>query len=268
MRRTKDLYKRVARTGLAGVLLLVTPACARAASAPPPLGGAVLPIVWAAPSVADTGTLYLSGEGSVRVTADRVRIRLAVETEAASAVEAASLNATRTTAVIAALRPLLGDDDRMETSGYQLTPVYAPRNREDTSDRIIGYQALNHVTVVAEVGMAGPLLDASIGSGANRVAELSFFAADLSEARDEALRQAIAQARHQAMVISDALGVPLGEILEVRTGMSAPSFQRGAVQYEMAFADATPIEAGSQVVTASVNITWRLGTGESGGGMR
>lgn len=266
---TKDLYKRVAGTGLVGLLLLVAPACALGASLPVPTGDSALPTVWSAPSMPDTGTLYLSGEGSVRVAANRVRIRLAVETEASSAAEAATLNAAQTSAVFAALRPLLADDDRMETSGYQLTTVYAPRDREDTGNRVIGYRTLNHVTVVlADVEMAGPVLDAAIASGVNRVAELSFFASDLSEAQDEALRRAIAQARHQAMVISDALGVPLGAILEVRSGVSAPSVQRESMQFEMARADATPIEAGSQVVTASVSITWRLGSGEINEGMR
>ena len=228
-----------------------------------------LDLRWSMPAVADTGTLVLSGEGSVRVPADRARIQIAVETDAVSAAEAAARNATQTTAVIAALRPLLGDDDRMETSGYQLTPVYAPRNRDDDGPRIIGYQALNHVTVViAQVDLAGAVLDAAIGAGANRVAELSFFASDLTAAREEALRMAIAQARQQALIVADALEVPLGGILDVRTGMSEPSFRRGAMQFEMAMADATPIEAGSQVVTASVTVTWSLPGTTLPGGMR
>ena len=233
-------------------------ACAPASGTVPTPDSRPAPVPAAA--AVDTARIVVSGTGSVRVPSDRASIRLAIETEGSTAGDASGANARLAGAVLDAIRPHLGGDDRLETAGYRVEPV----NELDPETRrtyITGYRVRNSVVVVlSDLDAVGPVMDAALAVGANRVDDLSFFASNLDQARAEALRIAVAQARMQATAAADALGVPLGAIVEVQTGTSTPG---GMETMMMAAFDSraagTPVEAGTNVVNANVTITWTLG---------
>ncbi|MGD2071394.1 MAG: SIMPL domain-containing protein [Gemmatimonadota bacterium] len=207
--------------------------------------------------------LEVSGTAQVSVPADRARIRFAVETRAPTAAEATGQNADRMDAVVGALRGLDLEGARLETSGYQLTPVYRRPERGGEQQVIDAYRALNHVELtVDDVDAVGRALDAGIEAGANRVAGLSFEARDTDEARLEAVRAAVAKARQEAQAMAGALGLPLGPPLEVRGGAQVPTPPRPVAYMRMDAAmeqaAPTPVEPGEQTVTASVTIKYRL----------
>ncbi len=211
---------------------------------------------------ADTvGTVEVTGYGEVTVDPDRVETSFAVETEAESARAATTKNAERMEAVIAALRDTELEGLRIETHGYNLQPRYRRANsNEPRANRIVGYQALNNVRVsVADISTAGPLIDAAIDAGANRVASLVFLATETEQARLEALRMAVENARREAEIIAQAMGVPLGPPLEVRgTPAPVPRLQARA-SLAMAAEALTPVEPTRQTVRATVTIRYRLG---------
>jgi len=181
------------------LLLLALAACA-----PTPASGVVAP---AAPTiqVADTGYVNVTGTGTVAVEPDLARISFAVESESADARSAVRDNADLMTAVMAALRGAYSDVE-IETHGYSLQPRYTRPDR-DGQREVSGYTVLNHVRVtVDEIDRVGALIDAATGAGANRVASLSFGSGDLEDAREEALRRAVVDAREQAATIADAPG--------------------------------------------------------------
>ena len=160
--------------------------------------------------------------------------------------------------MLGAVRPVVGSAGTVETSGYSLNPVYSNPERGG-APRITGYRIQNEVLVtLTDVDRVGPVLDAAVRAGANRVSELSFFASDPRPARLQAIGEATARAREEAEVLAAALGGRLGEALDVTVsgGSSFPEVARfrGA---EMAMAD-TPIEPGSQAVSVTVNLTFRL----------
>lgn len=210
----------------------------------------------------DTGSIQVTGQAQIMVPADKVSISFGVETEAPSAREASDLNAAKMDAVISALR---GTDIRgleIETFGYSLVPEYRYPNRDDPGRQTIsGYRALNNIRVSSpEVDNAGPLLDAGIQAGANRVVDLRFEASDTREVRLEALAQAVQSAREEAQTIADAMGVLLGPPLEVRGG-ATPGQPRVLTAARMAMeaaAPSTPIEAGRETVSANVTIVYRI----------
>jgi hypothetical protein len=210
----------------------------------------------------DTGTIQVTGQAEILVPADRVTVSFGVETESASAREASNLNASKMDAVISALRGTGIQDLEIETFGYTLVPEYRYPNREDPNRQTIsGYRATNHIRVSnPDVDAAGPLLDAGIQAGANRVVDLRFEASDTREARLMALAQAVESAREEARTIADAMGVVLGPPLEVRGGAS-PGEPRVLAAPRMAMEAAvpsTPIEAGRQRVSANVTIVFRI----------
>jgi uncharacterized protein len=207
-------------------------------------------------------TLQARGSGEVEVAPDRARISFAVETEATTAQEAGQENARLMDQVMAAVRQAGPSEMRVETLGYQLEPRYRfvgdERRRE-----IAGYTARNTLQVIVdEVELVGPLVDAALGAGANRVANLAFEIRDPEPHRLEALRQAVEQARGEAQTMAEALGMRLGSPSRVEGGAERPTPQPTGLHFRMeamaADAPTTPVEAGLQRITASVTITYRL----------
>ncbi len=213
----------------------------------------------------ERGTIQVTGQAQIMVPSDLVRISFAVETEGASAGEATSQNAQQMEAVIAAVRSIGIPGMDIGTFGYNLRPEYEV-SRDGTGTRTIsGYRVENNILVtLPDVDATGGVLDRAVEAGANRVANLQFVASDTRTARLQALREAVASAREQAEIIAEAMGVQLGIALEVHGGANAPSPRAGGEIMFMADAAAsTPIEAGNQIVRASVTVTYRIREGGS-----
>ncbi len=253
------MLRRTWRPAL-GVILL-TAACAPArAETPAPMAASE---ARHASTAADTGSVSVTGTATVRVPADRARVRFAVETEGTTAAQAATLNAEQMDQAMRALRDALGSTVTLETAGYNISPVYRqPPRDEGGQPRIVGYRATNQlVATLNDVERVGTALDAAVAAGVNRVAGLSFYAEDTREARLEALRQAAQKAHEEARVLADALGVALGEPLEVHTSADVSRVRNEIMMRAAAdmMEAATPVEAGEQDVVANVSIRYRLG---------
>jgi uncharacterized protein len=242
-----------ALAGLLGLVMVLPSGCASAQEVPGLQNREIAPPV-----------VVVRGQGQVEVAPDRAKVAFAVETEAESAQEAAEDNARRMTRAIEAVREAGRDLPglRVETSGYALTPRY--RTPRETSVReIVGYTARNHVLVtVDDVDGVGRLMDAALQNGANRVANLQFLLQDPEPHRESALREAVRKARAEAEIMAQALGMRLGEALQVDGGAEVPfprpfaDFQ--AVRMMEMEAAPTPVEAGAQTVSAAVTIRFRL----------
>ncbi|RMH15437.1 MAG: DUF541 domain-containing protein, partial [Gemmatimonadetes bacterium] len=118
-------------------------------------------------------------------------------------------------AVLDALAGAEVEGMKVETRGFSLTPRYR-RDREGnmTAD---GYLAANTVRVtMPDLDAVGPIIDAAIRAGANRVDGLSYSSTEAPAARLEALRRAVASAEAEAEAVAGALGLELGPPLEVR----------------------------------------------------
>lgn len=244
------------RTIPAAAALVLASACApaRAASAAPGTSAAQV-----SRAALDTTRVTVTGTHSVRVAADRATIQVAVETEGATAAAASAANAEAMRRVLDAVRPGAGPGGRIETSGFQLTPRYRQPPDRDRPPEIAGYRALNQVSVtVEEVDRVAAVLDAALGAGANRIAGLSFFASDTEEARLEAVRQATHRARTEAEAVAEALGLRIASAETVSTSSGSRGILLRGAGAEMAMAQSTPVESGSESVDASVTITFRL----------
>jgi hypothetical protein len=87
---------------------------------------------------------------------------------------------------------------------------------------ITGYQASNSVHVTAALGDSGELVDAAVRAGANNVEGPSLDTADKSSIYNQALKQALGDARSKAQAIADGAGLTLGSVVRVREGGTAP----------------------------------------------
>lgn len=213
------------------------------------------------------GWIQVGGRGQVSIEPDRASVRVALESRAGTAAEAAEQNAEVMNRVLTALRSAGVPGLEIETSGYALNPEYQVSNDGRRVREIVAYQAMNSVqATVSDVEGVGVLVDAAITAGANRITSISFFASDTEDARRQALALAVESARAEAEVIATSLGYELGPPLEVTGGAQRPMPYEADMAMRSAgmAAAAPPLEAGSQIVTADVSIRFALGP-ESGG---
>src|SRR3954469_6881974 len=88
-------------------------------------------IVFSASGAAAQQRPYInaSGDATVSVTPDEAKIQFSVQTQAVTAQDAAAQNANIVTAVLTALRSLLGPNTTLQTLNYSLNPTYSnPRD--------------------------------------------------------------------------------------------------------------------------------------------
>lgn len=209
---------------------------------------------------ADTARLHITGSAVVQLPANRARVSFGVETEGATASEAAARNAERAEAVLAALRAHVGPEDQIETRGFSVQPRYRDSREAPSGVEIVSYRVVNSVVLVTEaVDAIGAVLDVALEAGANRIDQFAFFAEVTPEQRGEAIEAATERARREAEATARALGMQLGPVVEVRTSVGGgPGSPFGGAMRFQAESVATPIEAGSDRVTASVSIIWTL----------
>jgi len=192
-----------------------------------------------------------SGDATVTATPDEAKIQFSVVTQAVTAQDAAGQNATLVTAVLTALRSVLGPNTSLQTLNYSLSPTYS-NPRDGSQPVIIGYSANNTVQVtVSDLSLIGKAIDTGIQAGANRVQGLTFDVKDDQPLRAQALKLAVAQAKINADAMASGVGLKTGAVVAIQQG-GAANIQ--PVVGALAPTATTPIETGVVNVRASVTL--------------
>jgi uncharacterized protein YggE len=201
--------------------------------------------------------VVVTGEAFVQAQPDTAVLTLAVVTQNASASEAQGENASKTDAVVRAVRAAAGAGAEVKTSGYSLQPQYA--YKEGAPPSITSYIARNGVTVtMGELGRVGAVIDAASRAGANSVDGLSFTLRRDEQARQRALSDATREALAKARTIAQTLGGSVVRVVEVQ---EAGAFRPPIPAYTAEFGrsagtaqTATPVEPGSLEIRAQVQL--------------
>jgi uncharacterized protein len=201
--------------------------------------------------------IEVNGDGSVQAAPDQATLQLAIETHAATAEAAAGSNGALAAKVQDALKAKLQNRGELWTGGYSLFPDYSePRNGEA---RIVSYRAQNSITVqTGALDLIGPLIDAAIAAGANRVESLDYDLRDKTKARSEAITRAAKNAQAQAQALAAALGVKLGNVVKASTVSELRPIPVARFQAAALASPATPIAAGQLTVPASVSLSYEI----------
>ena len=204
----------------------------------------------ASSAAAESGGLTVQGTASVVSVPDRAELSFGVESQGQTARAALSANAAEMRRVIAALRTAGGTD--LKTQSVSLSPRYDERNE------VQAFVATNTVSAtITEIAKAGALIDAAVSAGANQVYGPSLSRSDQSELYRNALKAAVADARASAQVLAAASNLALGRITAVVEGGGAPQPVPFAAEKAMD-AGSTPVEPGTQQVTAAVTVTFSV----------
>ena len=204
-------------------------------------------------------TIVVEGRGEASASPDLADLNLAIETHAATAEEASSRNAALAGRVVAALKSKLGDNGKVWTGGYSLTPEYDERPKREKPG-IIGYTAQNSITAeTADLPILGSLIDSAVAAGANRVNYLNFSLKDDTRARSDAIAKASRDAAAQAQALASALGVRLRRIVKATTVSERRPIQvEEGAGFAMVARAPTPIEPSQLTVPATVSLTYEI----------
>jgi hypothetical protein len=210
--------------------------------------------------------LTVQGDARVQAAPDEATVRLGVVAQAPTAGAAQAEVNRVANAVLAAVGRLGVPRERIQTSELQLFPVYSqepqPVPERAGEPRITGYRATNAVSVrLDQLDKVGPVVDAGLGAGANQVEGVSFGLRSDLAARQQALREAAAEARQKAQALAAALGVELVELLEAAEGgtqVVTPRFAMARMAADTLEMQATPVAPGQIAVDASVTLTFRI----------
>ncbi len=243
--------------------------------------------------LATPSTLSIRSSSTTEVQPDMLSVSVGVETNGTTAQEAVSRNANITGQVITAIRGLGIPEDRLETSSYSVSPIYEyiqpprpcieiypPPPGCEIRQEIIGYRAINTVTVTLDVLFfriatesvpdvnAGQVIDAAVGAGANRVDSVTFFISPdrQEEIRDSLIAEAINSARQRANIAAEALqmtitGVSNAEINPIDFPIFTVSLREATAAGEAADAVSAPttILPGQQEVSTTVSVEFYIG---------
>ena len=228
-------------------LLIASPAFAQQAIAVPP------PVV---------PQIITSGVGEAKLTPDRARIQIAVQTRAATAAAAGSANAKKQRAVIDTLRALGFTAEQLTTTAYSVQPEMQ-YDKDGGTPHVVGYIVTNGIRADApRFDLIGPAIDAALAKGANNIDQLELYSSRADDARRAALADAVAKARTDAESMAKAAGGSLGRLLELASAEQPSPVQPFAVAaVRMAKDSSTPIEPGETTIRSSVTARWEFVAG-------
>jgi uncharacterized protein len=199
-------------------------------------------------------SIRVTGDAVVTAKPERAQIDVGVLTQEKQSQNAATQNARQMDGVITALHKLLGPDADIKTVNYTLSPDYQYRPIGGKAS-VSSYTAMNVARVtVDDLDKVGLIIDTATQAGANHIESVRYTVRDPQMLHSEAVRQAALKARANAEALAAALNLKILRTLTVEEG-AEPSGPPDVSVPELREAAPTPIQSGSFVVSANVQLT-------------
>jgi hypothetical protein len=202
-------------------------------------------------------SVTVNGTATIRSTPDEAVVSLGVQTQANTAQGALSENAVKMTALIATLVDRGIREDDIATSYVSIYPTYG-----NTGMAITGYQADNQVTVTLhDIATVGDVIDDAVKAGANLSSGITFQLSDESQGVNQALAEAVEDARGKAQTLAGAGDAQLGQVVSIQEssyGSSPPIYYDRDSSGGAEDAVSTPIQPPTLETQVSVTVTWAL----------
>lgn len=201
-------------------------------------------------------TLYVYGNGEIKVTPDMAKIMLSVLTEESSAKEAAEKNAVIVEELLKRLEKIGVPRENIQTTSYNIYPIYYyPKEGTPT---ITGYRVINSLEVkiiekdASKLGLnAGKIVDEAVAAGVNQVTGITFTVTDetYKSLKSAALKLAVEDAASKAKLISETLGVKIVGVQSVNEGSYSPT---------PVYVKEAPTSSGTTIIPGQVTIQYTV----------
>jgi len=223
---------------------------------------ALVMLLFSVAALAET-KITVNGTGEVRVSADTAIISLGVNARDKDVLKAQQ----RVNETIAAIRTALIEqgvkEENINTDFINIYPLYDYSNDQE---QLAAYNASSTLAIkVTDMESVGSLIDVCFAAGANTLNGISFSASDTEEAKTEAMKKAVTDAKKKAEILAEASGLKIIGIEIISEG-GVYSYQNNVGNVyakgvddivEETEADAgTVVQSAKLIVSASVSITF------------
>lgn len=204
-------------------------------------------------------TVTVSATGVASAVPDQATIASGVSTEAKTAKDALSANTAAMKRVIGELKTQGVEAMDIQTTQFNIEPVYV-YPKEGQPPVVTGYRVNNMVGVrVRDLDKLGGVLDQLVSVGANQMNGISFEVSKAETLKDDARKEAMANALRRAKLLAAAGGAEVAEVLQISEDVTFNTPRPMVFGRAKAMAaEAVPVERGSQDLEARVTVTWKL----------
>jgi uncharacterized protein YggE len=223
---------------------------------------ALLLLVAQQPGLSSPPVLVVTGSAQILVAPDEATVRLGIVRQSPNAQAAQEQANAVAQEILTAIGKVGIPSNQIQTARLVLSPVYAPRGPDSRdAPRIVSYNATNSVSVRTDnLSLVGTVIDAGLRAGANQLEGVHFGLRNDLPSRQQALKEAVQEARSKAQVMADALRVNLAEVIEAsENGVQIlDRLDSGVRAGALAFATETPVSPGQIQVQANVTVRYRI----------
>jgi uncharacterized protein YggE len=213
--------------------------------------------------------LHVRGEAKLLVAADQVSITLGVVSEEKTAKKATLKNSQKMQAIITALKQLGLTDKDYKTQNFRVNPVWSSRPNNVGSQwrpKVIAYRVNNRLSVTTtKLAIVGELVADTLAAGANQVDSMMFSLSNPRQYRQQAIQQAMKNAKEDAQSLVQASGDKIVRTLSLHLDNTSATPIRARTEKmahsRLMAADAAsvpPIDSGDITVRASVSVVYEL----------
>jgi uncharacterized protein YggE len=212
------------------------------------------------PATQQPPVIIVTGTSEVLAVPDEAIVRLGIVRQAPVAQTAQDEANTLAQEILNAITKAGVPSKDIQTSRLVLSPVY--NNARGSDQRIISYNASNTISVrLDNLAIVGNVIDAGLKAGANQLEGVQFRLRNELPSREQALKEAVQEARGKAQAMADALHVNLAEVIEASEGgvsviPRAQAFALSAAQERAS--TPTPVSPGEIEIRANVTIRYRI----------
>ncbi len=221
---------------------------------------AVILLLTAAQAMAET-RITVNGTGEVRISADTAVISLGVNARDKDVLKAQQ----KVNETIASIRSaLIGQGVKEENINTEFINIFALYDYQNDQEQLASYNASSTLAIkVTDMESVGTLIDASFAAGANTLNGITFSASDTEEAKTEAMKKAVDDAKKKAETLAQASGLKITGIELISEG-GVHSYEnnignvyaKGRDVVEEAADAGTVVQAAKLIVNATVSITY------------
>jgi uncharacterized protein YggE len=222
--------------------------------------------------------ISVSGEGKAYIKPDIALVTLGATTQELKSQDAVNKNNEIINKTIKELKDLGIDEKDIQTTMYQLTPIYdyetiyspspmapaiypVPPSRNGRVFK--GYSLQQQISVkIRNFDLINSVLDKATASGATNVGELQFTVDNPEKVRSEARAKAIEAAKQKMKDLARESGLRIGKLVNVYEGYSGypqPMYGMGGASMEKAVDAVAPqIQPGQMEINTTVNLVYQV----------
>lgn len=211
--------------------------------------------------------ISVSGSGKAFIKPDIAQVSFGVTTEALKSQDAVNKNNEKMNAVIKAIKDLGVQDKDIQTTLYNLTPVYdyprilTPGGVSSNSRVFTGYSLQQQVSVkIRNFDNINAILDKATSNGATNVSDLQFTVDDPEKVQAEARAMAITKAKEKLANMVAQSGLKVGKLVNISEGYNnypMPMYASGMAK-DSQESVAPQIQTGQQEVDSTVTLTYQI----------